>query len=229
MPKRKPKVENEEAQEVKKPQKDKSIKLNREQQGVAEALNNYDLVFVEGIYGTGKSLSCVYAALQQLKYSSFEKIVITRPYIADKGLGSLPGAASEKLCFEMQPILDNFYEIIGQNETEKLISEGVIKIQYSGKVKGATMQDAIFLVDENQDQSWQQFVRLLTRLGSRSKMICTMSKEQIDDSVGDKSCYYDLVHLKNCDFVGWIELFQNHRHGLINQVIEYVEEKRNGN
>ncbi len=229
--KRQPKQDvYEEVEEVKTPKKDKTIKLNKEQQNVAIALNEYDLVFVEGKWGSGKSLASVYAALQQLKYGNAEKIIITRPFIPDKGLGALPGSASEKINFEMQPILDNFYEIIGQNETEKLIADGIIKIQYSGKVKGATMQDAIFLVDENQDQTWQSFIRLLTRLGSRSKMICTMSKEQIDDSVGEKSCYYDLLHLKDCGFVGWVELLQNHRHGLINQVIDYVEErKKNGN
>lgn len=181
-------------------------------------------------HNSGKTLASVYAALQQLKFGKAEKIIVTRPFIPDKGLGALPGSAAEKLTFEMQPIIDNFYEIIGQNETEKLIADGIIKIQYSNKVKGATMQDAIFLVDENQDQTWQSFIRLLTRLGSRSKMICTMSKEQIDDSVGEKSCYYDLEYLKGCGFVGWVELLQNHRHGLINQVIDYVEErKKNGN
>ena len=137
-------------------------------------------------------------------------------------------SAAEKINFEMQPILDNFYELIGQNETEKLISDGIIKLQYSGKVKGITVQDAIFLCDETQDNTWQDFIRLLTRLGSRSKMICTLSKEQIHDFIGDDSCYYDLLWLKDSGLVGWSQLIQNHRHGLINQIIDFVEEKRNG-
>lgn len=141
-------VEIEKSESIKKQKKDRSIKLNKEQQLIPEALNTKDLVFVEGTFGTGKTLATVYSAIQQLKYGNFEKIIITRPFIPDKGLGALPGDLSSKTCFEMQPILDNFYEIIGQSETEKLISDGVIKLQYSGKVKGLTMQDAIFLCDE---------------------------------------------------------------------------------
>jgi len=229
MPRKKTKPsEDQEFHEVPKPQKEKGIKLNKEQQQALETINAFDVTFIEGKWGCGKTMLAVYAAIQHLKRGFCEKIVVTRPFIADKGLGALPGSASEKINFEMQPILDNFYELIGQNETEKLISDGIIKLQYSGKVKGITVQDAIFLCDETQDNTWQDFIRLLTRLGSRSKMICTLSKEQIHDFIGDDSCYYDLLWLKDSGLVGWSQLVQNHRHGLINQIIDFVEEKRNG-
>ncbi|MEN6294216.1 MAG: PhoH family protein, partial [Methanobacterium sp.] len=130
------------------------------------------------------------------------------------------------LTFEMQPILDNFHEILNQNEVEKMMKEGTLKLQYNGKIKGITVQDAVFICDETQDMDYTDFLQLLTRLGKNSKMICTLSAEQIHKSIGRDSCYYVLDCLKEYEKVGWVDLIQNHRHGIINEIVEFVKTKR---
>lgn len=203
----------------------KSQKLSEEQCRVVDALHTYPLTFVSGTWGTGKTYACISGAIRLLKAKKVSKIVVTRPFIPDKGLGALPGSIEEKLTFEMQPILDNFHEIIGQNETDRMIKEGILKLQYNGKIKGITVQDAVFICDETQDMDYTDFLQLLTRLGTKSKMICTLSVEQIHKSITE-SCFYDLSLLKDCGFVGWVELVQNHRHGIINDVVNYIKSKR---
>lgn len=204
----------------------KRCKLNDEQLKVLDSLYDHPLTFVNGIWGTGKTFSCIYAAIKLLKEKKVSKIVVTRPFIPDKGLGALPGSIEEKLTFEMQPILDNFHEILTQTEVERMMKEGTLKLQYNGKIKGITVQNAVFICDETQDMDYVDFLQLLTRLGKDSKMICTLSVDQIHKSIGKDSCYYTLECLKDYNKVGWIDLVQNHRHGIINDVVDYIKKAK---
>lgn len=177
-------------------------------------------------HNTGKTFSCIYAAVKLLKEKKVSKIVVTRPFIPDKGLGALPGSIEEKLTFEMQPILDNFHEILTHSEVEKMMKEGTIKLQYNGKIKGITVQNAVFICDETQDMDYVDFLQLLTRLGKDSKMICTLSVDQIHKSIGQDSCYYTLDCLREYNKVGWVDLVENHRHGIINDIVDYVKKAK---
>ena len=125
----------------------------------------------------------------------------------------------------MQPIIDNFYTLQGKEETDKMMKEGTLAFQYNGKIKGMTLSSCVFIVDELQDATYPQFMELLTRLGKDSKMISTLSSEQIHSSIGDKSCYFKLKNLKYSGIVGWNELSSNHRHEVINKIIDYLKDK----
>ena len=206
--------------------KTKKHRLTEEQLKVIDSLYEYPITFVNGTWGTGKTFSCIYGAIQLLKDKKVSKIVVTRPFIPDKGLGALPGSIEEKLIFEMQPILDNFYEIITQNEVEKMMKEGTLKLQYNGKIKGITVQDAVFVCDETQDMDYTDFLQLLTRLGKNSKMICTLSSDQIHRSIAQNSCYYILDCLREYQKVGWVDLIQNHRHGIIRDIVDYIKDMK---
>ena len=176
-------------------------------------------------HNSGKTFACVAAAIKSFRKKEINKIVITRPFIVDKGLGALPGEVNDKLLFEMQPIIDNFYTLQGKEETDKMMKDGTLVFQYNGKIKGMTLSSCIFIVDELQDATYAQFMELLTRLGKDSKMISTLSKEQIHPSIGDKSCYFKLKHLEYSGIVGWNALSSNHRHEVINKIIDYLKDK----
>ena len=199
--------------------------LNEEQKKVIENYYNYDVTFVEGLWGSGKTFVCVAAAIKSFRKKEVDKIVITRPFIVDKGLGALPGEVNDKLLFEMQPIIDNFYTLQGKEETDKMMKEGTLAFQYNGKIKGMTLSSCVFIVDELQDATYTQFMELLTRLGKDSKMISTLSSEQIHSSIGDKSCYFKLKNLEYSGIVGWNVLSSNHRHEVINKIIDYLKDK----
>lgn len=199
--------------------------LNEEQKKVIENFYIYDVVFVEGLWGSGKTFAATAAAIKAFRKKEVDRIVITRPFIVDKGLGALPGEVADKLIFEMQPIIDNFHALQGKEETDKMLKDGTLVFQYNGKIKGMTLSNCIFIVDELQDATYPQFMELLTRLGKDSKMISTLSKEQIHPSIGDKSCYFKLKHLQYSGIVGWNELSSNHRHEVINKIIDYLKDK----
>jgi phosphate starvation-inducible PhoH-like protein len=199
-----------------------NIDLNEEQKKVVEAIYKYDVVFVEGIWGTGKTLSCAATAIKCFRKKEFDEIIITRPFIHDK-LGALPGGIQEKLFLEMQPILDNFNKCQPKTTTEKMLSDEVLKIQYNGKVKGNTFSSAIVVCDETQDLTTPEFIEILTRLGKDSKILFTISKEQIHKTIGKDSCYNHIKKLKDSGIVGWIELTKNHRNDIITKITDYLE------
>lgn len=200
------------------------LDLNEEQKKVVENFYNYDVIFVEGLWGSGKTFASVASAIKSFRKKEVDRIVVSRPFIPDKGLGALPGELESKLMFEMQPIVDNFYSLQGKEETDKMLKDGTLVFQYNGKIKGMTLSSCVFLVDELQDATYPQFMELLTRLGKDSKMISTLSKEQIHHSIGKNSCYYKLEKLKYSGIVGWNELTSNHRHDIINKIIEYIKD-----
>ena len=198
-----------------------NVQLNEEQKKVTELIYQYDVVFVEGLWGVGKTLSAVATALKCFRKKEFDEIIITRPFIADK-LGALPGGILEKLYLEMQPILDNFNKCQSKVSTEKMIKDDFIKVQYNGKVKGNTFSKAICICDETTDLTLSEFTEMLTRLGKDSKIIFTLSKEQIHKSIGKDSCYYAINKLRDSGLVGWIELKENHRNPIITEITEYL-------
>lgn len=199
-----------------------NVQLNEEQKRVTELIYQYDVVFCEGIWGTGKTISAVATALKCFRKKEFDEIVITRPFIADR-LGALPGGILEKLYLEMQPILDNFNKCQSKVATERMIKEDEIKVQYNGKVKGNTFSKAICVCDETQDLTHTEFVEMLTRLGKDSKIIFTISKEQIHKSIGKDSCYHTIKKLKDSGVVGWVELTENHRNPIITKITDFLE------
>lgn len=199
-----------------------NVSLNEEQKEVTRLIYEYDVVFVEGLWGTGKTLSSVATALKCFRKKEFDEIIITRPFIADK-LGALPGGVTEKLFMEMQPILDNFNKCQSKNTTEKMLKDDVLKVQYNGKIKGNTFSNAICICDEATDLTTAEFTEMITRLGKDSKIIFTLSKEQIHKSVGKDSCYYTIKKLRDSGLVGWVELKENHRNPIITQITEYLD------
>lgn len=200
-----------------------TIDLQPEQKKISELLYEYDVVFVEGLWGTGKTLGAVAAAIKAFRKKEFNEIVLTRPFIADKGLGALPGTIEQKLVLEMQPIIENINMCQSKSTTEKMLEDDLIKIQYNGKIKGRTLCNAVVIVDEGEDLTYREFVEILTRLGKNSKMIFTLSKEQIHRSINKNSCYYTIERLKESGLVGWIELTANHRNDNINKIIDYLK------
>jgi predicted ribonuclease YlaK len=197
------------------------VKLNDEQVQLEDIVKQYDVTFVEGIWGSGKTLAAVATAIIQFRKRHFNEIIITRPFIKD-GLGALPGGVDEKLALDMQPVLDNINRLQGLDTTAKMFETGELKIQYNGKVKGNTFAEAICVCDESQDLTKDEFIEMLTRLGKESKIIFTVSKEQIHKKVGRDSCYHMIKKLKDSGIVGWLELKENHRNPMITEITDYL-------
>ena len=145
------------------------------------ALKNNDVVFGIGPAGTGKTYLAVVFAVAALKNNEVKKIILTRPAVeAGESLGFFPGDLKEKVDPYLRPLYDALHDMLGVEQTEKLIEKGVIEIAPLAYMRGRTLEDAYVILDEAQNTTDNQMKMFLTRLGFRSKMIVTGDISQID-------------------------------------------------
>lgn len=142
---------------------------------------NKMIVFAIGPAGTGKTMLGVQWAVDQLKYGSADKIIITRPAVSvDEQHGFLPGDLNEKMEPWTKPIFDVFTENFNAREIENFVREGVIETSPLAYMRGRTFKNAVIVADEMQNATPSQMKMLLTRLGQNSKMVVTGDLQQAD-------------------------------------------------
>lgn len=163
---------------------------NAEQTFAMHILSDPDvkLVGLTGKAGTGKTLLALAAALSQEQ--QYKQILLARPIVslANKDLGFLPGDEKAKVAPYMQPLFDNLNVIKAQfaqnsselrkleemQKTEKLVIEALAYI------RGRSVSETIFIVDEAQNLTPHEIKTIITRAGEGSKLIFTGDIEQID-------------------------------------------------
>jgi PhoH-like ATPase len=163
---------------------------NAEQTFAIEALSNSDiqLVSLTGKAGTGKTLLALAAALQQHK--RYKQIFLARPIVplANRDLGFLPGDVKEKMDPYIQPLYDNltvikhkfshqspeFLRINDMMKEEKLV---ITPLAY---IRGRSLSNIFFIVDEAQNLTPHEIKTIITRAGEGTKMVFTGDIEQID-------------------------------------------------
>ena len=164
---------------------------------------NKMIVFAIGPAGTGKTMLAVQWAIDQLKYGSADKIIITRPAVSvDEEHGFLPGDLNEKMAPWTKPIFDVIAENFNAKEIENFIKEGVIETSPLAYMRGRTFKNAVVVADEMQNATPSQMKMLLTRLGQGSQMVVTGDLQQ-----ADRPSNNGLL-----EFLGLYNNFQGHRY-----------------
>ena len=193
------------------------------------ALKNNDVVFGIGPAGTGKTYLAVVFAVDALKNNLVKKIVLTRPAVeAGENLGFLPGDLKEKVDPYLRPLYDALHDMLGVEQTERLIEKGVIEIAPLAYMRGRTLEDAYVILDEAQNTTDNQMKMFLTRLGFNSKMIITGDVTQIDLPRGVESGLIRAMNiLNNVKGISFIHLTAMDvvRHPVVQRIIERYEGK----
>ena len=188
------------------------------------SLKDHDVVFAIGPAGTGKTYLSVVFAVQALKNHEVQKIILTRPAVeAGENLGFLPGDLKEKIDPYLRPLYDALYDMLGAENTEKLIEKGIIEIAPLAYMRGRTLEDAYVILDEAQNTTPAQMKMFLTRLGFNSKMVITGDNTQIDLKTGTKSGLDDAANiLKDIEGIKIIHLTSDDvvRNPLVQKIIE---------
>ncbi|MCD7950625.1 MAG: PhoH family protein [Erysipelotrichaceae bacterium] len=192
-----------------------------------QALKHNDVVFGIGPAGTGKTYLAVVFALQALKNNEVKRIVLTRPAVeAGENLGFLPGDLKEKVDPYLKPLYDALYDMLGMEQTERLIEKGTIEIAPLAYMRGRTLEDAYVILDEAQNTTDAQMKMFLTRLGFNSKMIITGDVTQIDLPKGILSGLKRALHLlkgvEGIEFV-YLTSLDVVRHPVVQRIIDRYE------
>ncbi|WP_347549546.1 PhoH family protein [Pseudalkalibacillus hwajinpoensis] len=197
------------------------------QRHYVSAMKKRDLVFGIGPAGTGKTYLAVVMAVTALKYNQVKKIVLTRPAVeAGESLGFLPGDLKEKVDPYLRPLYDALHDVLGVEQTTRLIERGTIEIAPLAYMRGRTLDDSYVILDEAQNTTSQQMKMFLTRLGFGSKMVITGDITQIDLPRGKESGLAAAEKiLKRVKDVSFIYLQQTDvvRHPLVQRIIDAYE------
>lgn len=198
------------------------------QMGYISAINNNDLVFGIGPAGTGKTYLAVVLAVHQLKQGLVKRIILTRPAVeAGESLGFLPGDLKEKVDPYLRPLYDSLHDVLGVEQTERLIERGTIEIAPLAYMRGRTLDDAAVILDEAQNTTPEQMKMFLTRLGFGSNMVVTGDITQVDLPNGVKSglkiAEERLDAIKGVSFV-YLDHMDVVRHPLVQKIIQAYDE-----
>lgn len=181
-----------------------------------------ELVTIAGKAGTGKTLITVAAALEQIleKDSLKDKIYYTRQTISvgNREIGFLPGDVDEKLLPFMQALYDNL-DVIGtiknkQTKIDNMLKSGKIIIEPLSLIRGRSLVNAFFIVDEAQNLTAQEIKTIVTRAGQNTKMIFIGDITQIDHpylDVGSNGLSYLIEKMKGQEFYAHVNLKKGER------------------
>lgn len=199
------------------------ISLNEEQKRAKELILNNEIIIITGFAGTGKTLITAITILDLLFKRELEKVFITRPTQQVGGsLGFLPGSLEEKLNPYLDPFKDNLYTCYEQSKVDSLIKDGKIEgtaIQFiRGKTFGA---GRVLIVDESQNTTKHEMLAILCRLGVGGKIIIIGDNNQKDINTSLDGLSYAIELSKKIEGIKWIKLKENHRSGLVGEILDY--------
>jgi phosphate starvation-inducible PhoH-like protein len=218
-------------EEIAKTAKGKSIKVKTiGQRYYIQSIKKLDLVFGIGPAGTGKTYLAVVMAINALKNGQVKRIILTRPAVeAGESLGFLPGDLKEKVDPYLRPLYDALHDLLGMEQTQRMIERGTIEIAPLAYMRGRTLEDAFVILDEAQNTTEAQMKMFLTRLGFGSKMVITGDRTQIDLPKGMKSGLVRVEEiLKNVKGLSFAYFEQSDvvRHPLVAKIITAYEQAK---
>lgn len=180
------------------------------------------LVALTGKSGTGKTLLALAAALH--KNENYKQILLARPIVAlgNKDLGFLPGNEKQKVAPYMQPLFDNL-NVIKHNfayqgkeirQIEDMQKNGQLVIEALAYIRGRSLSDTYFIVDEAQNLTPHEIKTIITRAGEGTKIVFTGDIQQIDSPYLDmysNGLVYMIDRMKGQNIFAHINLVKGER------------------
>ncbi|MGI5974962.1 MAG: PhoH family protein [Paludibacter sp.] len=180
------------------------------------------LVALTGKSGTGKTLLALAAALQ--KHETYKQILLARPIIAlaNKDLGYLPGDEKHKVAPYMQPLFDNLNVIKNQfsyqgrevRQLEEMQRNNQLVIEALAYIRGRSLSETYFIVDEAQNLTPHEIKTIITRAGEGTKIVFTGDVHQIDSPYLDmysNGLVYMIDRMRGQDIFAHINLIKGER------------------
>jgi PhoH-like ATPase len=172
------------------------------------------LVTCYGQAGTGKTLMAVAAGLAGVFERQYVGLTISRPIVAmGETVGFLPGTLEEKMHPWLQPIYDALEVVLrpegrppggpsrkrgkgegngpmplpaaGPKIYEPLLQQGIVEIEALCYIRGRSIPNRFFVLDEAQQLTPLEAKTIVTRMSRGSKLIMVGDPAQIDNPYVD--------------------------------------------
>lgn len=201
------------------------------QRQYVKAIRTHALTFGIGPAGTGKTFLAAILAVQALLANEYERLILTRPAIeAGERLGFLPGDLQQKVNPYLRPLYDALHALIEPERVNSLMERGVIEVAPLAYMRGRTLSHAFVILDEAQNTTPSQMKMMLTRLGSKSRLVVTGDVTQVDlPSQQTSGLAIAQRILSNIDGIAFCHLTKADvvRHPLVERIIDAYERYEN--
>jgi len=158
--------------------------LTENQKKFFEAYKTGDyFIALHGVAGTGKTFCAMYKAIEEVldKSNPFNKIIVVRPAVQGREIGHLPGDVNEKMEIYQQPYRQICETLFGRKDAwDRLEEQHHIEFISTSFIRGMSFDDAIIIVDEMQNLTYEEIDTVMTRVGYRSKIIWCGDYRQTD-------------------------------------------------
>ena len=160
-------------------------------------------IALHGVAGTGKTFCALYKAIEEVldKSNPFHKIIVVRSAVQSREIGHLPGDVDEKMDIYQQPyrqICETLFE--RRDAWDRLEEQGHVEFISTSFIRGMSFDDAIIIVDEMQNMTFEELDTVMTRVGYRSKIIWCGDYRQTDlnrkkNDMSGILKFFDIAHL----------------------------------
>lgn len=212
--------------------------LNLGQKCLIDALLNPDISLVTcyGQAGTGKTLVAIAAGLSEVFARHYNGLTVSRPVVAmGEQMGFLPGTLEEKMRPWLQPVYDALDLLMvppatkgpkrkqakpdstteaGRKPYDHLIEQGIIEVEALAYIRGRSIPNRFFVLDEAQQLTPQEAKTIVTRMSRGSKLVLVGDPAQIDNPYVDSrsnGLVYTRKRLQGQPFVAHVSLSRGER------------------
>ena len=190
---------------------------NSKQKELVKTIENNDIIFVQGVFGVGKTFVINSVALKMLKDNEdIKKIILIVPTVetGDMHLGLMPGDLNQKLESHSLNELDSFKKILDRSGNEKsnaiidgLIKDEFLEIRPISYLRGASLENAFICVSEAEEFTKEELFLIISRFES-GKMVVSGDPLQSSRKVvkgGNSGLIHAVNRLEGIDKVGIVK------------------------
>jgi predicted ribonuclease YlaK len=115
------------------------------------------------------------------KSNPFDKIIVVRSAVQSREIGHLPGDVNEKMEIFQQPYRQICETLFGRKDAwDRLEEQHHIQFISTSFIRGMSWDNAIIIVDECQNCTWEELNTCMTRVGHMSKIMFCGDYRQTD-------------------------------------------------
>lgn len=200
-----------------------AIQFCDEQKEAKRLILDNEIIIITGNPGTGKSAVVACTILDMLFKRQVSKVTLSRPTVeVGSSLGFLPGDLETKVSPYLKAFRDALEKCYPHPEKiSKLFEENKIVTDAIQFIRGTNVNDReILILEEIQNSTPKEMEAILTR-ASGGKIILLGDLRQCD--IRGKSGLELAIELsKNIEGIKHIHLKENHRSGIVKQIIDYI-------
>jgi len=178
-----------------------------------ESYSSGNQIVLHGCAGTGKTFLSLYLGIRDVleKVDGKQKVIIVRSVVPTRDMGFLPGNITEKTKVYEAPYRDLLAGMFNRGDAYDILkNKGKIEFVTTSFIRGQTWDDAIIMVDEAQNLSFQELHSVITRVGENSRIILCGDGKQDDltskrfkESSGLSQFLNILTHMESFDIINF--------------------------